>query len=66
MTFGTVSGTLARFQNRILFGTLANGSSRLYPPFGEVAAGDRFVPDHAVPRRQRRLRKALNRTDRNQ
>ena len=28
----------------IFFGTLANGSSRLKPPFGDAAAGGRFVP----------------------
>jgi hypothetical protein len=31
-------------QNTILFGTLANGSSRLIPPLGETCADGGFVP----------------------
>jgi hypothetical protein len=32
-------------QNTILFGTLANGSSRLIPPLGETCADGGFVPN---------------------
>lgn len=32
----------------ILFGTLANGGSRLNPPLGEAAADDGFIPVVAV------------------